>query len=108
MRILLLVLIPMLAAAEPLRWYQAQRVSPVHWPIPQARIFDAVVGSLESSEFLRQSQFIADTWRARGTVTRYESIAGTNHFTIVDALSDPNSAMVARLAQLCQSTQSIA
>ena len=29
MRILLLVLIPMLAAAEPLRWYQAQRVPPV-------------------------------------------------------------------------------
>ena len=61
--------------------------------------------SLESSEFLRQSQTIADTWRARGAITRYEVIAGMNHFTIVDALSDPDSAMVARLAALCQSTQ---
>lgn len=84
---------------------EAQRVSPLQWPIAQGRIFDAVVGGFESSEFLRQSQSIADTWRARGATTRYEAIAGTNHFTIVDALSDPKSAMVARLAELCQLTQ---
>lgn len=84
---------------------EAHRVSPAQWPVSQGRIFDAVVGSLESSEFLRQSQLIADTWRARGATTRYEAIAGTNHFTIVDALSDPASAMVDRLTTLCQRTQ---
>jgi arylformamidase len=84
---------------------EAQRVSPLQWPVSQGRIFDAVVGGLESSEFLRQSQIIADTWRERGANTRYEPIAGTNHFTIVDALSDPKSAMVERLAALCQRTQ---
>ena len=29
--------------------------------------------------------------------TRYEEIAGTNHFTVLDPLTDPDSAMVARL-----------
>ena len=84
----------------------ARRVSPLQWPVAKTCVFDAVVGSLESSEFLRQSQIIADTWRARGATTRYEAIAGTNHFTIVDALPDPNSAMVDRLAALCLHTQS--
>jgi len=84
----------------------ARRVSPLQWPVAKTCVFDAVVGSLESSEFLRQSQIIAETWRARGATTRYEAIAGTNHFTIVDALPDPNSAMVDRLAALCLHTQS--
>jgi arylformamidase len=87
---------------------EAHRVSPLHWPVAQGRIFDAVVGGLESSEFLRQSQIIADTWRARGATTRYEAIAGANHFTIADALYDPKSAMVDRLAALCQRTQNMA
>jgi arylformamidase len=84
----------------------ARRVSPLQWPVAKTCVLDAVVGSLESSEFLRQSQIIAETWRARGATTRYEAIAGTNHFTIVDALPDPNSAMVDRLAALCLHTQS--
>jgi arylformamidase len=87
---------------------EAQRVSPVHWPVSPGRIFDAVVGSLESSEFLRQSQIITDTWRARGATTRFEAISGVNHFTIADALSDPASAVVGRLAVLCQRTQNMA
>ena len=84
---------------------QARRISPLQWPIAPGRVFDAVVGALESSEFLRQSQVIAETWRSRGAETRYEAIAGANHFTILDALSDPNSAMIDRLASLCQRTQ---
>ena len=32
--------------------------------------------------------------------TRYEEIAGTNHFTVFDPLTDPQSAMVARIAEL--------
>ena len=87
---------------------EAHRVSPMQWPVAQGRIFDAVVGDLESSEFLRQSQTIVETWRARGATTRYETIVGVNHFTIVDALSDPNSTMVGRLAALCQRTQNMA
>jgi arylformamidase len=85
----------------------ARRLSPLHWPLARNRVLDAVVGELESAEFLRQSRTIADAWRARGAETRFEAIAGANHFTILDALSDPNSAMVARLATLCQRAQAL-
>jgi arylformamidase len=84
---------------------EARQVSPLFWPAPQGRVFDAVVGGLESSEFLRQSHVVAETWGKAGAHTRYEVIAGTNHFTVIDALADPQSAMVARLAELAQKVQ---
>jgi arylformamidase len=81
-------------------------VSPLFWPAPAGRVFDAVVGSLESSEFLRQSRTVAETWGKAGAHTRYEPISGTNHFTVIDPLADPKSAMVGRLAELAQKVQS--
>jgi arylformamidase len=80
----------------------AKAASPIYWTLPPQRGLDAVVGAQESSEFLRQSRAIADAWGKQGAVTRYEEIAGTNHFTVVDPLSDPNSAMVERLARLTE------
>jgi arylformamidase len=59
-----------------------------------------VVGALESSEFLRQSRIVADSWGKAGAQTRYQAIAGTNHFTVIDALADRQSAMVGRLTEL--------
>jgi len=79
---------------------EARRVSPLFWKIPAGRTLDAVVGALESGEFLRQSKIIVDGWGARGVATRYEEIAGTNHFTVVDPLGDPGSAMTRRVAEL--------
>ena len=87
---------------------EARRVSPLHWKVPAGRTLDAVVGSLESSEFLRQSKIIAEGWRSRGVAARYEEIAGMNHFTIVDALSEPGSAMTRRVAELAQFTSALA
>ena len=84
---------------------EAHRVSPLYWKVPAGRTLDAVVGALESDEFLRQSRIIAETWGARGTATRYEEIAAANHFTVVDALSDPASGMTARVAALAQSVK---
>ena len=78
----------------------AMEVSPVLWPAPRGAVLDAVVGALESNEFLRQSRIIADVWGKAGVTTRYEAIAGTNHFTVLDPLTDPDSAMVARLLAL--------
>ena len=90
--------------AEDLRLDEAtaRDVSPLLWPAPQGRPFDAVVGGLESGEFLRQSRDVAEAWGKAGAQTRYEAIAGTNHFTVIDALTDPQSAMVARLAELAK------
>lgn len=87
---------------------EARRVSPLYWKIPAGRIFDAVVGRLESTEFLRQSRIITDNWRAHGVATRYEEIAGMNHFTVVDALSDAASAMTRRVTELATAVNAIA
>lgn len=75
-------------------------VSPLFWPVKPGGIFDAAAGGLESSEFKRQSQTIVQSWRQSGVQTRYQEIAGTNHFTVIDALADPQSAMTARVAEL--------
>jgi arylformamidase len=80
----------------------ARTVSPLLWPAPKGRPFDAVVGGIESSEFLRQSRIVAETWGKAGADTRYEAIPGMNHFTVIDALTDPQSAMVGRLADLAK------
>ena len=65
---------------------EARRVSPLYWNVPAGRALDAVVGGAESSEFLRQSRTIAEAWRQGMAETRYEEIAGANHFTVVDPL----------------------
>jgi arylformamidase len=91
-----------LAMAQDLRLDEAEarRVSPLFWPAPKGRVFDAVVGGAESSEFLRQSRIVADSWGKAGAQTRYEAIPGMNHFTVIDALADPQSTMVGRLTEL--------
>jgi arylformamidase len=81
---------------------EARRVSPLFWKVPAGRTLDAVVGALESSEFLRQSRIIVDGLGARVVATRYEEIAGANHFTVVDPLGDPGSAMTRRVVQLAE------
>jgi len=87
---------------------EARRVSPLYWRLPPGRSFDTVVGALESSEFLRQSRTIAEAWRQATVQTRYEEIAGVNHFTVVDALSQAGSAMTKRVCELAHSVNSIA
>jgi len=78
----------------------AAQVSPLWWPVPRGRVFDAVAGAAESSEFLRQSRTVTDDWRQRGIETHYQALAGANHFTVIDPLADPASAMTARCAAL--------
>jgi arylformamidase len=81
---------------------EARRVSPLYWKVPVGRRFDAVVGGAESDEFLRQGHIIVDGWRSRGVETRYDEIRGANHFTVLDPLSDPDSAMTKRVVELAQ------
>jgi arylformamidase len=79
----------------------AHALSPLYWTVPRARVFDAVVGEEESSEFLRQSQIIAEAWRQGATIARYAALPG-NHFTVIDPLADPNSAMTGRVVELAR------
>jgi len=94
-----------LNAALDLDAREAAALSPVHWPVPNGStpggtVLDCVVGADESPEFLRQSRMMADHWAARGAETRYETLPGLNHFTVLDPLFDPDSDMVARIARL--------
>ena len=82
----------------------ARELSPLYWPVQPGRIFDAVCGGLESDEFKRQSRVLAEAWGQDGVKTRFEAIAGTNHFTVIDPLADPQSAMTARVAELARAT----
>jgi arylformamidase len=85
----------------------ARAVSPLYWRVPAGRSLDAVVGALESGEFLRQSKTIAEAWRQGMTQTRYEAIEGRNHFTVIDPLGDPASAMTARVVELTRQVQAM-
>jgi arylformamidase len=80
---------------------EARRVSPLFWEAPRGLTLDVIVGVQESREFLRQSREIADAWADAGATTRYEAPSG-NHFTVLDPLADPNSAMTKRLAALVE------
>jgi arylformamidase len=82
---------------------QARAVSPALWPAPAGRALDSLVGGLESSEFIRQAEIIVNAWKDKSE-TRFEIIPGTNHFTVIDPLSDPRSAMTARTLELCART----
>jgi arylformamidase len=92
---------------QDLRLSQAdmREVSPLLWPAPAGRTLDAWCGALESGEFLRQNRAIAEVWGKGGVHTQCREIAGANHFTIIDPLSDPGSEMVHRLAALADRVQ---
>jgi arylformamidase len=81
---------------------EARKVSPLFWPLRSGRVFDAVAGGLESSEFKRQSRTLVDTWQQKGVQTSNAEIPGTNHFTVIDALADPQSPMTARVVELAR------
>ncbi|MBV9992089.1 MAG: alpha/beta hydrolase [Alphaproteobacteria bacterium] len=71
----------------------ARALSPLHMPPAP---FDSVVGGLESNAFKAQSRALSRRWGAA-----YGEAAGANHFTVLDALADPDSTMVARLRDMC-------
>jgi arylformamidase len=85
----------------------ARASSPVYWKVPAGRIFDAVVGGAESDEFIRQSRMVADEWAKQGAKTRYGELEGANHFTVVEPLNDPGSAMSTRLIELAKQVKAL-
>ncbi|MFT3728964.1 MAG: alpha/beta hydrolase [Terricaulis sp.] len=82
---------------------EADNLSPVFWPGPAGKTLDAVVGGAESSEYLGQSRAIVEAWAEDDVTTRYEEIAGANHFTVIAPLADRNSSMCVRLEELARS-----
>ena len=79
----------------------AREASPLLWPRPPAdRTFVAAVGGAESQEFLRQSLDLTAAWSAAGVKAECVVVPNANHFTVVDELNRPQSAMNQRVLQL--------
>ena len=79
----------------------ARAANVVRWPAPaRAKRFVAAVGADESSEFLRQSRDLVAVWSRAGIIAEAVVVPQANHFTVVDELSRPDSAMTVRIAEL--------
>ncbi|MGL5115427.1 MAG: alpha/beta hydrolase [Beijerinckiaceae bacterium] len=78
----------------------ARANSPRMWLPTPGLEFDCWVGADESAEYLRQSRGLASVWGAMGVETRYEEIAGGNHFTAIAGLADEGSLLTARVSEL--------
>ncbi len=65
----------------------AKRNSPSLLPGTGNAPLTAAVGGLESAEFHRQAETLADRWRNRGGAVEVLDVPGTNHFTIVEELA---------------------
>jgi len=78
----------------------ARAASPLFWKPPARGSLDAVVGELESAEYLRQSRTIVEKWGSAGLATRFGTVAAANHFTAIAPLADPGSLMTLRLKEL--------
>lgn len=92
-----------ISAALRLDEQSARTASPIFWPAPpKERSIVAAVGGQESQEFLRQSVDLAAVWSAAGVKAECVIVPDTNHFTIVDELARPDSAMLARVAAFAE------
>ena len=77
----------------------ARAASPMFWPAPRgAKAHVAAVGGAESAEFLRQSREIAALWAKAGLRSEALIVPGANHFSVVDELAKPDSALFRAIA----------
>ena len=81
----------------------AAEASPIFWrPPPAGTTLVAALGADETPEFHRQSHAIHQRWGSAGVITEVLPIAGANHFTVVDELTRPDSALLARIVALAR------
>ncbi len=86
---------------------EARRLSPALWPAPKGRTLVAAVGGAESREFVRQSLDLVARWSPAGVKAECVVVPGANHFSIVDEIMRPDSAMLERCVGLAQSVAKI-
>jgi arylformamidase len=60
----------------------------------------ADVGGDELGEFLRQSKDFINAWQNAGLTGSYVEQAGKNHFSVINDLLDPGSALCDRLVSM--------
>jgi arylformamidase len=78
----------------------AKRVSPLY--IPPATMAPLVlsVGGDEGDEFHRQCQIMADAWAPHGVPIEVMDLPGRNHFSILNALADPEGDLFRKAMEL--------
>lgn len=82
---------------------EARSISLRHGAIPHTDCtFVAAAGGDESSEFIRQAHEFAAHWAKAGVTAESAIIPDTNHFTIVDELTRPESPMLNRIVDLAR------
>jgi len=74
---------------------QAQSESPVNMQPPHGLDVTVWVGADERPAFLEQAEQLARAWGAKRVVAE-----NTHHFDVIDALTDPDSAMIKALLSL--------
>jgi arylformamidase len=77
---------------------EARAVSPALMQPPKGCTIVAAVGGAESREFVRQSLDLVARWSPAGVKAECVVVPGANHFSIVDELMRPDSAMLDRCA----------
>lgn len=76
---------------------EAKTESPVLLtPIPDARVV-CWVGAQERPEFIRQNTMLAEIWRDAGASTAVVEEYDQHHFSVIDALGDPDHTMIRAL-----------
>jgi arylformamidase len=81
----------------------AMAVSPRFGPAPpRDRWLTAAVGGDESGEFIRQSVDMAGAWSAAGVAAEAVIVPATNHYTVIEDLARPGSAMALRIASMAR------
>lgn len=79
---------------------QAQENSPLHRGRPGLPPAAFIVGGEETSDFLWQSQTMADAWSETGNAGEYFSIEGANHFSALQALQAPGGLFVKTIEKM--------
>ena len=85
---------------------EARSLSPALWTPPKGHMLVAAVGGAESREFVRQSLDVVARWSPAGVKAECIIVPGANHFSIVDELMRPESAMVERCVTLAKAVAS--
>ena len=82
---------------------QVLRLSPAWMPAPRQGRLYAVAGANESAEFLRHNVLIQQAW-GREVVPVRDELPGLNHFSVVEAMTQPGHLLHQRVSQLMQQT----
>lgn len=81
----------------------AVAASPALWDVQgSGKKFVAAVGSEESDVFRWQSSNVAEVWSRAGMDAEYLEMPGLNHFTVVDAVTDPGGDYFGRLVAMIE------